>query len=392
MKKKSINHILGNGVIPSKIKEARESRGLSLSELSERIGVSSQAISQYELGTSNPSGIVFMKIIDVLDFPSTFFYKDYEKNTYVSNSVTYFRGNKNTTKKVKRALKIRINWIDKTYSHLKRYFDLPQLDIPNFDDLLIDSELNILDVEAIVERLREYWNVGDAPIPNMIDLLQEKGFVISKLQFNNKKVDAFSRWYNGTPYIILGSDKNSAVRSRFDLAHELGHLIMHRNINEDDLSKKDVLNRVEREADWFAASFLIPIKSFNKEVISSSINHFIILKQRWKVSISSMIRRCEDANILTDNQIRYLKSQMIKNGYYRREPLDDLLKSENPYLFKQGFSMLIENNIMNKTELLDLISLNSREAEKLFCLDENFFQTNIATISINENKIYSYNS
>lgn len=389
MKENLVKTIKDNRIVPSKIKEAREARGLSLSELADRIGVSSQAISQYELGISAPSGAVFMKIIDVLNFPSTFFFRSYEKSNYVSNSTTYFRGNKNTTKKLKRAFKIRINWVDQVYLYLKEYFDLPQIDIPNFDDLLIDNELSKLDIESIAWRLREYWQLGDGPISNMTELLQEKGFVITRLEFNNKKVDAFSRWYNGTPYIILGSDKNSAVRSRFDLAHELGHLLMHRNVNEDDLSEKSILNRIEKEADSFAAAFLLPIRSFNKEVISSSVNHFVILKQRWQVSISAMIKRCEDANILTDNQIRYLNSQMIKYGYYRREPLDDSLKCEKPYLFKQAFNMLLESHIMTIRGLLDLISLDSQEAESLFCLEKNYFQSNVNPIKFNKKSVYA---
>ena len=159
----------------------------------------------------------------------------------------------------------------------------------------------------------------------------------------------------------------------FVLAHELGHLIMHRHINQDDLSNKNTLDKIELEANQFAAAFLLPLSSFNKEVISSSINHFVILKERWKVSISAMIRRCSDANILTDNQIRYLNSQMIKYNYYRKEPLDDVIKIEEPYLIKQGLNLLLENNILNKQKVLDILSLNAIEAEKLFCLGDNFF-------------------
>ncbi|EES49304.1 XRE family transcriptional regulator [Clostridium botulinum] len=382
MKKDILNVLDSNKIIPAKIREARISRGLSLSELSTKIGVSSQAISQYELGISTPSALTFIKLVEELDFPSTFFYQQVNTNSLLSNSATYFRSNKNISKKIKEAFKIRLSWINNVNNYLLKYLDLPKLDLPELNDLLSDTEMDNLVIEEIATKLREHWNLSDSPIPNMVELLQSKGFVISKLEFNNKKVDAFSRWFNGIPYIILGADKNSAVRSRFDLAHELGHLIMHKNINQDDLSKKDILDRIENEADMFAATFLLPINSFNKEVVSSSINHFVILKKRWKVSISAMIRRCQDANILTDNQIRYLKSQMIKYGYYKREPLDDEIIGEKPYLFKQAFNVLVENNIITKQELLDIISLNSKEAETIFCLDENYFNSNVSPINI----------
>ena len=370
------------GIVASRLREGRVARGMSLAELSEKVGVSSQAISQYELGTSTPSSAIFMNIVRVLDFPSTFFYKENTTTPNIGNSATYFRGSKNNTKKLKEAFNIRINWIEETTLMLLNYLELPNLDIPNLDDLLCDGEIDDSSIEEITTRVRTYWGLGDSPIPNVVDVLQTKGFIITKLELNSKKVDAFSKWYNGRPYIVLGSDKNSAVRSRFDLAHELGHLIMHRNINQDNLSNKKTFDRVENEANKFAAAFLLPLGAFNKEIISSSINHFNILKQRWKVSISAMIRRCQDANILTDNQIRYLNSQMIKYGYYKREPLDDVLKVEIPYLFKQAFKALIDNKIVNKQKLLDIISLNSTEAESLFCLEDGYLSTKVTPIKL----------
>lgn len=372
-----------NKIIPARLREGRIARAMSLADLSEKVGVSSQAISQYELGTSTPSSTVFMNIVNILDFPSTFFYKANSVVSNAGNSATYFRGNKNNTKKLKEAFNVRINWIEEITSILLKYLELPKLDIPDIDDLLHDDEIGDNTIEEIAIRLREYWALNDSPVPNIVDILQTKGFIITRLELKNKKVDAFSKWYNGKPYIVLGSDKNSAVRSRFDLAHELGHLIMHRNINQDDISNRKILDRIENEANKFAAAFLLPLKAFNKEVISSSINHFVILKQRWKASISAMIRRCQDSKILTDNQIRYLNSQMIRYGYFRREPLDDTLRIEKPYLFKQAFSVLIDNNVMNKQKLLDIISLNSKEAESLFCLEDGYLSSNTNTIKLN---------
>ncbi len=375
MEENILNVLNNNKIIPAKIREARIARGLSLKELSEKVGVTSQAISQYELGTSIPSAVIFLNLVNELEFPSTFFYQETAVNNIISNSATYFRSNKNISKKVKDALKIRIQWLDNINEYMLKYVNLPIADLPNFDDLLDDEEFNRIAIEEIALRLREYWKLGESPITNMVNLLQKKGFVISKIKFNNKKIDAFSQWYNGKPYIVLGNDKGSAVRSRFDLGHELGHLIMHKNINQEDLSNKIVLDRIEKEADMFAAAFLLPLTSFNKEVISSSINHFTILKKRWKVSIAAMIRRCQDGEILTDNQIRYLKSQMIKEGYYKKEPLDDEIEGEMPYLFKQVFNLLLDNNLLNKSEILDQISLNSDEAETIFCLEPGYFES-----------------
>ncbi len=155
----------------------------------------------------------------------------------------------------------------------------------------------------------------------------------------------------------------------------MAHLLIHKYIDKEELEEdKELYNKIEEQANYFAAAFLLPIEAFNKEVISSSIDSFILLKKRWKVSISAMIKRCQNANILTDNQIRYLNSQMIKYGYYRKEPLDEEIKKETPYLFKQAFEILVENNIYTKEAILEKLELNKNEAIELYSLDKSFFE------------------
>ena len=109
-------------------------------------------------------------------------------------------------------------------------------------------------------------------------MLQSKGFVIAKLKIRTKKVDAFSTQRYGVPYIFLGDDKDSSVRLRFDLAHELGHLLLHKDVDKDELEDdKDLYDKIEYQANYFASAFLLPLETFNKEVISSSIDSFILL-------------------------------------------------------------------------------------------------------------------
>ncbi|VIB39306.1 transcriptional regulator [Clostridioides difficile] len=360
--------VKGNKIVPAKLKEARVSRNLSLAQLSKLVGVSSQTISLYEKGEISPSPGVLIKLIEELDFPIKFFCTEEECN--LEEEVIFFRSNKNIPKKIKEACKIRTSWIDRTYKLISSYFDLPKVDIPDFGDITFDN-IDEIKIEEITTELRLYWGLGESPISNLVGLLQQKGFIITRLEIGTKKIDAFSKWMDKIPYIFLGNDKNSAARSRFDLAHELGHIILHKNIDKEEFESN--INLIEQQADRFAAAFLLPLEAFNREVISSSIDSFILLKKKWKVSISAMIKRCQTANILTDNQIRYLNSQMIKYGYYKREPLDDIMISEKPYLFKQAFDILVENNIFTKEVLLDEIKLNREEAVSLYSLDKSFF-------------------
>lgn len=367
MKVIQFGEVKGNKINHDKLKEARIARGLSLAKLSEKIGVTSQALSQYETGKCKPNPSVFLKIVEELDFPISF-YTDI--SMYDNEEMVYFRSNKNITKKLKDACIARIGWVDRMYNMIDSYLTIPKINIPYSKTKDIE-ELDLLEIEDVANELRKKWKLGDGPISNIVDLLQKNGFVITRLEIGSKKVDAFSVWKNGTPYIFLGSDKESAVRSRFDLAHELGHLILHKNLDVEDFEENQ--DKLEKQADMFAISFLLPRESFNNEIISSSIDSFILLKRKWKVSLAAMIRRAQDTEMLTDNQIRYLKSQMIKYGYYKKEPLDDKIKYEKPYLFKQAFEVMVRNGIMTAEDLLEKIKLNKSEAISLFSLEEGFF-------------------
>lgn len=359
----------GRKVHGSKIEEARKARRLSLAQLAEKIGVTDSAISKYERELSKPSSKILIKLSDVLEFPIGFFLTK-SINDDVEDSMIYFRSNKNITKKLKEACKVRIHWIDNAYKFIDSYFELPKVNLPDWGNLDIDN-LDEYMIEELAEKLREYWGIGEDPIQNMINLLQKNGFIITKLSIGTSKIDGFSMWKNNKPYIFIGKEKNSAVRSRFDLAHELGHLILHNNIARDDFeNERDIL---EKQADIFAGAFLLPRTSFSREMINSSIDSLVLLKRKWKVSISAMIKRIERLDILTENQVKYLKDQMRKYKYYKNEPLDNLLEGEKPYLFKQSFQILIDQNIIRKEEILSIFNINKNEIIELFALNDNFF-------------------
>lgn len=349
-----------NDIIPARIKKARISRGLSLADLERLLGVSKQYISQCELGTANATGIIY-KLTEVLNYPLSFFMKPISVEE--SASATYFRSRKATTKKMKDASKEKVIIFDEVKRYFGEYVNYPKLNLPKIPNELLKDDYDIKDIEKITMYVREYWGLSNAPIGNFISILQENGIVISRLKVGNNKIDAFSKWLNGTPYIFLSIDKNCSVRSRFDMAHELCHILLHQYITEDEIENKQKLDKIEKEADAFAGAFLLPSETFSREVFSSSLDNFLMLKKRWKVSISCMIKRCSDLNILSENQITYIKKQMTYKNYWRSEPLDDIIPCEEPYLFNQIINLLLENNYITIEKMMDDIGLDPNEIE-----------------------------
>lgn len=356
-------------IVPRRIRQARISRSYSVADLAELIDVSKQAISQFELGKNAPNKSNLLNISRVLSYPVSFFYKEFP-TTDTSDSPVYFRSRKTTTVKAKSAAKEKIELFREIHDYLTDYIDFPDLHLPKVEYSENEIEIDTERIEFFASELRSHWNLGDGPIPNLTNVAQKNGIMISQMALGARKIDAFSVWYNGVPYIFLSADKQSNARIRFDIAHELGHLVMHSDAySEDDFEKNVIRDKLEREADLFAAAFLLPSKTFSRDIRSSSIMDFIPLKQKWLVSLGAMIYRSDHLGLLTENQIKYLKDQMTQRLYWRNEPLDKDIPIEKPFACKQAIELLIDNNVINKLQFVDDLGIYASEIEE-YCFLE----------------------
>ena len=358
-------------VIPYRIKQARVSRGLSMVELSELVSVSKQAISQYEMGKNAPSKAILNAIATELKYPVSFFYKPVPANENASSAV-FFRSRKTAKVKALYAAREKIEIFREINDYLEQYVDFPMLDLPKIT--YEDDGINPIDNEQIEKyamTLREHWGLGKGPIDNLINIVQKNGIMVSKMQLRLNKLDAFSVWFDNKPFIFLSSDKDTNVRIRFDIAHEIGHLLMHADYySEEDLKNAAIHEKLENEADRFAGAFLLPKKSFSKDVFSTSIDHFIQMKAKWKASIGCMIYRCDTLGILSTNQIKYLKDQMTTRVYWRKEPLDKEMPVEKPFAHKQAIVLLLDNKIITPGQLVEETGCSAEELEQYCFLDK----------------------
>jgi Predicted Zn peptidase len=366
-----VNNTDNKKIIPNRVKQARISRGLSMLELSELLNISKQAVSQYEMGKIEPSKAILSEMSNVLKYPVSRFYKPMPTND-LSSSAVFFRKKKTSKTKDISAAKEKIDIFSEITDYLSQYINFPELNMPKID---YNSEgIDPIDNEQIEEyalTLREHWRLGSGPIDNLMNVVQKNGIMVSKMILRLSKLDAFSVW-SKVPYVFLSSDKDANVRIRFDIAHELGHMLMHADYySEEDLDTKSALvEKIEDEANRFAGAFLLPKSTFQEDIFSTSIDHFIQLKQKWKASISCMIYRCETLGLLSSNQIKYLKDQMTKRVYWRKEPLDDQMPVEKPFAHKQAISLLLKNNIKTPASLIDDIGCSAEEIEQYCFLDK----------------------
>ncbi len=361
-------------VVPKRIKQARISRGYSMGELAELIDVTRQAISQYELGKTIPSTSVVVRLSDILKYPTSFFYKERPTNDN-ANSAVFFRSRRTSTMKEKAACIEKISIFSEINQFLARYIDFPEVDLPKIDYDYYTDEVPLEKIQEYASILRKHWKIGNGPIENLTFLVQQNGIMQSSININYAKIDGLSVWYDGIPYIFMNKDKECNARLRFGIAHELGHLLMHADLfTDEDISKKVINDKLEREANLFAAAFLLPEETFSRDIYSTSLDHFIQLKKKWNVSIAAMIMRCESLDILTENQLKYLNDQLWKRGYRKKEPLDDIIPLESPFAHKQAFKLLLDNNLVTVSEIVEEIGCYASEIEEYSYLEKGMLK------------------
>jgi len=350
---------------PRRLKVARTFRGMTITELADKIGVTRQAVSQFEQGKTMPSLENIFKLTNELQFPRDFFYAEDKSVDYIGN--TFFRSNSTATKRLREAQKVRVDFIFDVQQFLEKYVNFPEpnlADIESFDHKHWTND----DIEWLAEKVRERWGLGDKPIINMVFELEKNGIFVTTIRTDSKSIDAFcqKRVYNGQDYyfVVLG-DKFSAVRRQFDAAHELGHMLMHGWIDDQEQLSNEEVREMERQANYFAAALLLPREAFSNSLHSFKLEEFIHLKEYWMVSINAMIVRSYHLGLINYNQYQYLQKKMSQRKMKKYEPLDDIIKRAQPSLFKQSFELLLNNNVVGPEEIVSELNFHPQLIEEL---------------------------
>lgn len=335
-----------------RLKAARRFNKLTLAELAEKVNVSKQMLSKYEKDLSQPSPEIIIQLESSLGFPRKFFYE----NTLYSNSIgnTYFRSLSKATKKDIEAQKLRVDFLEPIFKLIDDYIELPDANIPIFN--------SYTDIEEAATKLREEWNLGNAPIKNIVELLEINGVVVSTSKMNLQEIDAYTQTRKinnrNVYFVILGNDKGSYFRRQFDGAHELGHILLHEpNLDISTLSTEQE-KQIEAEANQFASAFLLPEETFSRDVsiMPTNLEHYLFLKKKWHVSVGAMVRRAYSLNIITPAQYSTLQRKMSAKGWRTVEPFDENFSPTKPVLLSEAIRVLLENNIFNGITLLTTLA------------------------------------
>jgi Zn-dependent peptidase ImmA (M78 family)/transcriptional regulator with XRE-family HTH domain len=366
------------GFQESRLVEARDSRGLTQVALAELINRTSPSISRWEGGGQSPEPEALDGLARALNLPVAFFLKPQPEH---GDSPMFFRSMASTTQMLRRRVRARLRWAQDISLSLQHWLDLPAVDVPQLQ-ITDYREIRDEDIERIANECRVRWGLGSGPISDVLLVLENTGITVVKEEVGSAAMDGLSNWSeaDGRPYILIAKDKDTCVRSRLDAAHELGHLVLHRRVKERTLADAAAFKEIERQAYFFAGAFLLPAESFSTEVWSPSLNAFLALKERWKVSIGAMVKRCSALDMISDEYERRIWKYYSARSWRRSEPLDDVLQPESPRLLARSVQLLVEERVRTRRELLEEFRLPASDVEALCSLPRGYLTAEAAEV------------
>src|SRR2546423_6134254 len=237
---------------PERITQARELTGLSKTELAELLDVTPAAVAQWERGAKHPTAENIAALARHLGVPMTMLLKERPAELLRKGPLTFRAWASAKTRRANRKAQRLAELIAEVFLWLEEKISFPKPEFPEFEHRELANK-RILEIATLCRRA---WHLGDLPILKLGELLESKGIVLSTATFGDDRFDAFSCIVNGRPFVLLGDDKQDRARSRFDTAHELGHLVLHQHWTEADFAKPEIHKRIEKEANLFAAAFL----------------------------------------------------------------------------------------------------------------------------------------
>ncbi len=303
-------------MLGERIRSARIMRGLSQRELARRVGVSAMAISKYERNLDIPGSEVLLKLAKALGVHIEFFLR----SERIRGIVPAYRKRKALPRKLQASIVEQVReWLER-YVALENLFfeDSPQFQLPE------GWPRSIRDLEEIEEaaiELRQAWNLGIDPIENLAELLEDHGIKIGVMDVQHEAFDALAFRYDGNPVIVVRRH-TPGDRERFNLAHELAHLVL---AVEEDLD-------IERVANRFAGAFLAPEPVVFQELgIHRKFLHpfeLYLLKHKYGLSMQAWVYRARDLGIISRSTASRIFQHFRKQGWHRAEPGD-------PYPFEE---------------------------------------------------------
>lgn len=334
-------------IFGNSIRIARDSRGLSQSNLAELIGVTQATLSRFEKGVLEVSPVAVENIAKALNYPVSFFSKDIR---CAGESSLFYRKRASMTVKNLSVLESKISILSNSIDGLMESIDIPDLNIPAVEP----SEDNT--PQEIAYKVRSYLGVPAGPIDNIVALLEKNGVIVMFLDLDGlDKFDGLTMFTSNQAPVIWINRNTPNDRKRFNLAHELGHLVMH--LRSEDLEKSE--DQKEIEANQFAGEFLMPESQCKEDFFNLKYKDLSGNKLYWKVSKAAIIYRAKELGCISAETAKYLFVTLGRNGERKNESVR--VPIDSPRIVKKMYDLHISELDYSISEMEDITGLMSSD-------------------------------
>jgi Zn-dependent peptidase ImmA (M78 family)/transcriptional regulator with XRE-family HTH domain len=327
---------------PDMLRLVRDVHQKSKKDVAEAIDLSPGFITQLEDGSKQPSHQTVEKLEAAFGFPLSFFYQNAR---YAGAPTSLFRKRQTITKGILNRCTARLALATMTIRKLLGEVEPPDCVIPRLDPQETDGG-----AVGIARLVRIYLRIPPGPIRSIVEILEEAGVIVVPFDFGTRKIDGCSDWIDDRP-IIFFNTSSAKSRLRHTLAHELGHLVMHRIVD---------FEQCEKEADAFAGEFNMPAAEIRSHLLALNLNKLATLKAHWKSAMSAILYRAKVLGVVSDYKYKSLLIELHERNYHIDEPNEDLIPLERPQSIEHLLEAYFESMDADKESMLEHVKL--REA------------------------------
>ncbi len=346
---------------------ARQRKGIRQTEAARRLGIEQPLLSRMENGLSEIGENLLMRAEIVYELPKSFFYlRDPVLGAPVSVHPMWRRKADVTA----RELDMVVAELNLRVIHLRRFLEgvefANSIDIPRLD---IDDYENPEEIAGIV---RAHWKVPRGPIRDLTALVEHAGVIVCHSEMGGTSISGVTFSAPGVPPLIVLNIVQPADRMRYSLAHELGHLVMHRFPSSD----------MEREANEFAAALLMPAPDIRSYFKARRIDLALLaaMKPEWRVAMQALLMRASSLNFLTKNQAQYLWKQISARRLRLREPPELDFPKESPTIISTMVQMHLNSLGYSKGELAQFLHIYENDLLAMYEVEPPHYERPRLTI------------
>jgi Zn-dependent peptidase ImmA (M78 family) len=363
---------------PARLRQLLAARRFTQVQLATLVGVSEATVSKWRVGPQAPEPATLERLASVGNVSAEWFTRP------VLPAVTQglFRSNASAHAAARAMLQARVELLQELANALGEFVEFPSLRLP-VRDFTNPEEITDHDIEEAAAECRALWRLGKSPIADVILAVESAGVLVAREVTGIAQIEGLSSWSDllTRPLVLLSADKANAYRSRFDLSHELGHLVLHRHVERT--TERDRHKMLERQAHRFAGAFLLPAETFSREIRTPlSLDDLVLCKRRWGVSVGAMLMRLRALEIIDADEYQTLQKRISYRWGRKAEPSDEDRVPEAPRVLRRTIELLVERGIMPARSIPSLVGLSAFDLEQLASLRPGYFDTSADVIQL----------